>query len=102
MAVQQHEYIKSLMPYYGRAAPELRALLRPHLRSFAPADRVEWERVVQTCWDGASHREEGYAATARATHRCARSWQDAGTLDLYRHLVVTGAWWDVVDETAQH
>jgi 3-methyladenine DNA glycosylase AlkD len=24
------------------------------------------------------------------------------TLDLYRHLVVTGAWWDLVDEIAAH
>jgi len=101
-AVQQQRYMKSAMPYYGLAAPELRALLRPHLRSFAPDDRVEWERVVRSCWDGATHREEWYAAIALARHRSARAWQDAGTLDLYRHLVVTGAWWDVVDEIAQH
>jgi 3-methyladenine DNA glycosylase AlkD len=25
-----------------------------------------------------------------------------GVLDLYRHLVVTGAWWDHVDEIASH
>ena len=100
--VQQQRYMKSAMPYFGLAAPELRALLRPHLRSFAPDDRAEWERVVRTCWDGATHREEWYAAIALARHRSARAWQDAGTLDLYRHLVVTGAWWDVVDEIAQH
>jgi 3-methyladenine DNA glycosylase AlkD len=29
-------------------------------------------------------------------------WQDVDTLALYRHLVVSGAWWDVVDEIAQH
>ena len=101
-AVQQQRYMKSAMPYYGLAAPELRALLRPHLRSFAPGDRAEWERVVRTCWDDATHREEWYAAIALARHRSAHAWQDAGTLDLYRHLVVTGAWWDVVDEIAQH
>ena len=53
-AIQQQRYMKSAMPYYGLAASDLRALLRPHLRSFAPSDRVEWERVVQTCWDGAT------------------------------------------------
>jgi 3-methyladenine DNA glycosylase AlkD len=101
-AEQQQRYMKSAMPYHGLAAPELRALLRPHLRAFAPADRAAWERMVRTFWDGATHREEWYAAISLARHRSARAWQDADTLDLYRHLVMTGAWWDVVDETAQH
>jgi len=101
-AEQQQRYMKSAMPYHGLAAPELRALLRPHLRAFAPTDRAEWERTVLSFWDGATHREEWYAAIALARHRSARSWQDVATLGLYRHLVVTGAWWDVVDETAQH
>jgi len=101
-AVQQQRYMKSPMPYHGLPAPELRVLLRPHLRSFAPIDRADWERTVRTLWDDATHREEWYAALAFARHRSARSWQDVGTLDLYRHLISTGAWWDVVDETAQH
>jgi len=101
-AVLQQRYMKSPMPYHGLAAPELRALLRPHLRGFAPTDRADWERTVRIVWDGATHREEWYAAIAFARHRSARSWQDVETLDLYRHLVTTGAWWDVVDETAQH
>jgi 3-methyladenine DNA glycosylase AlkD len=101
-AVAQQRYMKSAMPYHGLAAPELRALLRPHLKAFAPADRAEWERTVRHFWDDASHREEWYAAIALARHRCARGWQDFDALELYRHLVVTGAWWDVVDEIAQH
>ena len=39
-AQQQQRYMKSAMPYHGLTAPELRALLRPHLRAFAPADRA--------------------------------------------------------------
>jgi 3-methyladenine DNA glycosylase AlkD len=101
-SIQQQRYMKSVMPYHGVAAPELKALLRPHLRAFAPADRASWEETVRTFWDGATHREEWYAAIALARHRTAKTWQDVDTLDLYRHLVVTGAWWDVVDETAQH
>lgn len=101
-AVAQQRYMRSAMPYHGLAAPQLRALLRPHLRSFAPTDRSEWERTVRRFWDEATHREEWYVAIAFARHRSARAWQDVETLDLYRHLVVTGAWWDVVDEIAQH
>ena len=35
-----------------------------------------------------------------AQDRSARGWQDPDVLELYRHLVVTGAWWDLVDEIA--
>lgn len=101
-AAQQQRYMKSAMPYHGLAAPELKRLLRPHLAAFAPADRTTWEQTVRTWWDGATHREEWYAAIALARHPRARDWQDVETLGLYRHLIVTGAWWDVVDETAQH
>jgi 3-methyladenine DNA glycosylase AlkD len=98
----QQRYMKSAMPYHGLSAPELRALLRPRLAAYSPGDRAEWERTVRTWWDGATHREEWYTAIALARHRDARAWQDVDTLGLYRHIVVTGAWWDVVDETAQY
>jgi 3-methyladenine DNA glycosylase AlkD len=101
-AAQQQRYMKSEMPYHGLAAPELKRLLRPHLRAFTPPDRATWEETVRDWWDGATHREEWHIAIALARHRSARPWQDVRTLDLYRHLIVTGAWWDVVDETAQH
>ena len=101
-AADQQRYMKSAMPYHGLSAPELRALLRPHLKAFAPADRDEWETTVRTWWDGATYREERYAALALARHRVARPWQDVASLDLDRHLVVTGAWWDLVDVVAGH
>ena len=101
-AASQQRYMKSDLPYHGLAAPQLKALLRPHLAAYAPRDRAEWEADVRRVWDGATHREEWYVALALARHRAARPWQDVGALDLYRHLVVTGAWWDVVDEIASH
>ena len=94
--------MKSAMPYHGVTAPRLKQALRPILATYAPADRAAWEDTVRELWDGATHREERYAATALARHRAARAWQDPAVLDLYRHLVVTGAWWDHVDEVAAH
>ena len=94
--------MKSAMPYYGITAPRLKQALRPILATYAPVDRAAWEDTVRELWDGATHREERYAATALARHRAARAWQDPASLDLYRHLVVTGAWWDHVDEVAAH
>ena len=94
--------MKSELPYRGYAAPELKALLRPLLASYEPVDRTAWERTVRALWDGATHREERYAAIAVARHRRARAWLAPESVPLFRHLVVTGAWWDLVDETAQH
>jgi 3-methyladenine DNA glycosylase AlkD len=101
-AVAQQRYMKSAMPYYGVPAPRLRQILRPILAAHVPESRGAWEATVRLMWDGATHREERYAATALARHRAARPWQDPDSLALYRHLVVTGAWWDHVDEVAAH
>jgi 3-methyladenine DNA glycosylase AlkD len=98
----QQRYMKSAMPYRGLTSAELKALLRPLLAAYEPASRAAWEATVRELWDMATHREEWYAALAVARHRRARAWLDPDSLPLWRHLVVTGAWWDVVDETATH
>ncbi|HEY2272908.1 MAG TPA: DNA alkylation repair protein [Jatrophihabitantaceae bacterium] len=55
---------------------------------------------MRALWDDAQYREERYAATALCDTRPARALRDPSLLPLYRHLVVTGAWWDHVDEVA--
>jgi 3-methyladenine DNA glycosylase AlkD len=99
-ALAQQAYLKSEMPHYGIGSPELKVLLRPFLAEFKPANRAEWEQTVRALWDGATHREERYAAIAYAQHRRAKQWQDPDALDLYQHLISTGAWWDLVDTVA--
>jgi 3-methyladenine DNA glycosylase AlkD len=101
-AAGQQAYMKSAMPYRGITSPELRALLRPLFADTAtvPSSRTEWEADVRALWDRATYREERYAAIALTGHRVARAWQDPAALDLYRHLVVSGAWWDFVDVVA--
>ncbi|WP_345207022.1 DNA alkylation repair protein [Fodinibacter luteus] len=101
-AVGQQRYMKSALPYHGLTSSDLRGLLRPLLADpgLAPATRGEWESAVRALWDGVEYREEWYAAIALTGHRAARAWQDPDALGLYRHLVETGAWWDVVDAVA--
>ncbi len=101
-AAAQRAYMKSAMPFRGIAAPELRRLLRPLLAAYEPTERDAWDATVRELWDGATHREERYVAIVLARHRAARPWLDPAALDLFRHLVVTGAWWDLVDEIAAH
>jgi 3-methyladenine DNA glycosylase AlkD len=96
--------MKSALPYRGLTAPRLGAVLRPILADpgFRMADRVIWAGTIRTLWDEVAYREEWYAAIALARHRAYRPWVDSDTMPLWRHLVVTGAWWDVVDEVATH
>ena len=101
-AAAQQRYMKSAMPYRGLSSPQLEAALRPLLRGLEWRDRASWVGTVRALWDEASFREERYAALKLARHRSARDWQDPAILDLYAHLVVTGAWWDLVDEIAAH
>lgn len=103
-AAGQQRYMKSTMPYHGITSPRLKTLLRPYLvqASVRLTDREAWENTIRALWDGASHREERYAALALARASRFLRWQDPATLTLYRHLVLTGAWWDVVDEIAGH
>ncbi len=94
--------MKSDIPYRGITSPQLRALLRPLLAdpALAPATRQQWDAAVRALWDAPAYREERYAALALTGHRAAREWQDPHSLSLYRHLVETGAWWDLVDPLA--
>lgn len=103
-ATAQQRYMKSALPYHGLTSPQLRALLRPLLSdpAYRIGSREEWEATIRTLWDGATHREQWYAALALARHRSYRAWRDPDTLPLYRHLIETGAWWDVVDDIATH
>ncbi|MFC6286789.1 DNA alkylation repair protein [Nocardioides sp. GCM10027113] len=101
-AAGQQAYMKSAMPFHGVTSAELTRLLKPLLADYAPGDRATHEATVLALWDGATHREERYAALALARHRVARPWLDPAALALHRHLVVTGAWWDLVDVVAAH
>ena len=87
VAAGQQAYMKSAMPYHGVTAPRLKQVLRPILAAYRRADRGEWEATSAQLWDGATHREERYAATALARHRTARAWQDP------RRSTSTGTSW---------
>jgi 3-methyladenine DNA glycosylase AlkD len=99
-AAGQQAYMKSAMPYYGVPMPKVRSIVRDHGndRPFATADAVT--ATVRALWDPAAFREERYAAILLADTRAARRLSSPAGLGLYRHLVVTGAWWDLVDPVA--
>lgn len=98
-AADQQRYMKSTMPYFGLTAPQLRAVLKPLLADRI-ADRTVWEATIRDIFDGATHREQWYAAIALLRHRHYRSWRDPQVMPLVEHLVTAGAWWDVVDDVS--
>lgn len=101
-AAGQQRYMKSSMPYRGLTAPHLKAVLRPILADHR-LDASAWHDTVLRLWREASYREERYAAIALLRHRYYQPWaRDPEVLALLRYLIVTGAWWDLVDEIAVH
>ncbi len=98
-AEDMRAYMKSELPFLGVAKPARTAALRPVLRDL-PLDRPTWEATVRALYDQATFREERYAALALLAAKVGRRWHDPDLVPLLEHLVVTGAWWDLVDETA--
>ncbi len=93
-AANMQKYMKSEMPFLGVQRGPLKTALRPLLRRRLPRDQVM--AAATDLWDGATYREHRYAALALLrTQTLAMSDEP-----LLRHLITTGAWWDLVDETA--
>jgi len=93
-------YMKSAMPYLGVPKPTRSAVVREAFAANPLPDRASYEETVQALWRGASFREERYAAIDLTGYRAYRGHQDVDALPLYDEMVVTGAWWDYVDEVA--
>jgi 3-methyladenine DNA glycosylase AlkD len=101
-AAQTQAYIKSALPFHGVASPDCRVIMREVLAAHELPDRATWLATVLALWDDAGHREERYAALAVAKDRRYAGHRGPDCIPLYRHLVVTGAWWDLVDDVATH
>jgi len=101
-APQMQAYMRSSMPFRGVSAVPMRTICREVFGEHRLPDRDAWLSAVLRLWDEARFREERYAAVELTGHRYYREHQDASTLELYRHLVLTGAWWDFVDAIASN
>jgi 3-methyladenine DNA glycosylase AlkD len=96
-APDMQAYMKSEMPFLGVQKPARAALAR---EVFTPLDFETWRATVLTLWREATYREERYMALALAGGRRYREHRTMAALPLYDELIVTGAWWDFVDEVA--
>ncbi|MEZ5184607.1 MAG: DNA alkylation repair protein [Candidatus Nanopelagicales bacterium] len=92
-------YMKSDMPFLGVQKAARTKALRP---VFA-ATGYDHDTLVEAAtglWDGAEYREERYAALALLRVPRYRRMITPVDEPLLRHLITTGAWWDLVDEVA--
>jgi len=95
-------YMKSDMPYHGVPSPLLRKIYRSTFASLQFASALEWQNLVLDLWRRAKFREERYAAMFVAGDARARPFQTPAAMQLYEEMIVTGAWWDYVDDIAAH
>jgi 3-methyladenine DNA glycosylase AlkD len=93
-------YMKSAMPYLGIQTTPLRTICKESFVGLEWGSSAEWQRAVREIWHGAEHREERYAAIELAKHKSARQFQRLDALPLYREMIESGAWWDLIDSIA--
>lgn len=95
-------YMKSEMPYLGVKKPARTAALKAVFAAHLPLREADLWDTALALWKGASHRELRYAATDLIRHRTHRAHVHSGHLDAAEVMIVSGAWWDHVDEIAAH
>jgi 3-methyladenine DNA glycosylase AlkD len=93
-------YLKSEMPCLGVSLPVVVAGCCGVYAEHTLPTREAWCDAVRVLWRDATHREERYAAIVLARRREYDAWQRLAVLPLYRELIVSGAWWDLVDPIA--
>jgi 3-methyladenine DNA glycosylase AlkD len=99
-AVAMRKYMKSEMPYRGVAKPERGVLAKKLFAEHIMSDVDTLVATTLELWRGAEYREERYLAIDLTGQRPYAAWQDFSLLTLYEEMIVTGAWWDYVDEVA--
>jgi 3-methyladenine DNA glycosylase AlkD len=92
-------YLKTDMPFYGVQKAGRVPILREAVKRFPPSTRGEYRTAILALW-AQPHREEKYLAIGYA--RSFPRFVTLSSVQLYRRLIVEGAWWDLVDEVATH
>jgi 3-methyladenine DNA glycosylase AlkD len=99
-APAMRSYMKSEMPFLGVNNPIRQRVCRPVFKTLTFPTAEAWRNAVLGLWRGAKYREERYAAIDLSSLRRFDSFQTLQALPMYEEMIVTGAWWDYVDEIA--
>lgn len=98
-AASMQAYMKSAMPFHGIPTPLRRRLTADAVQAHPAADTAALARDMLALWQGATHREQRYAAVELPrTGRRHPKLVDPSLLPLAQQLIAEGAWWDLVDD----
>jgi len=95
-------YMKSAMPYHGVPTPLLRQVCKATFADVRFETASQWRAQVLDLWRDARFCEERHAALYLAGDKRGKPFQTLSAMKMYDELIVTGAWWDYVDEIASH
>ena len=73
-------YMKSDLPFYGVAAPQLRKICGDVFEAHPISMAADWRRIISDLWDHATHREERYAAIELAARWVFAHWSPSSPL----------------------
>ena len=93
-------YMKSTMPYYGIHSPQVDAICKKVFAGHPFPSCGEWRDAILELWRGARYREERYAAVRLISVKGQRECWAPELMPMLEEMIVTGAWWDYVDELA--
>lgn len=101
-APQMQAYMKSAMPFRGVSSPVQKRLWRQIFPAHPLATATDWRDVALSLWRDAAFREERYAAIALTDLPRYEPYRTRAALPMVEEMIVTGAWWDLVDPLATH
>ena len=107
-AEKMRAYMKSDVPYAGVAMADAKRVFREAFSTYPDGipskkpfdDESRFLTDVRALWDGARVREERYAAIELLGCTRAKKLRTSRAIPLVEHIVVTGAWWDIIDAVA--
>lgn len=101
-AVEQRLYMKSTMEYHGVPMATVKQISKELATKHTPTSVAQWQAACLHVWRSAEKREERYFCETWTGLREAEPWQTRSTISMYEEMIVTGAWWDLVDWLAVH
>ena len=94
----QAAYLKTDEPMLGARVPDVRRVTRAAAATAGFTSTDEVIAAARALWDDSRNREERRAAIGLLLAPVVTQFVTPAVMDLVRHMVITGAWWDLVDE----
>lgn len=95
-------YLKSALPCLGVSVPTARRVAKEHFGATPFATLGKLSRVVERLWNEARFREERFVAINVLRLGGNARLLTVNAAPMLERLILSGAWWDLVDELSAH